>query len=318
MPTVIPKRHRPIFDGLESDEEKFKVAMAEYNELKDPDENGLDFSNKTSMWIAFERDIESQREDRLFHDPLAKHFSEPYGKRLSDAMSLGLAFSVFDPPGADIEFGLEGHVMYTAARTKLISNQMEEWLSDMTGECQVLNLGAGLDTRAYWQDSLKKVQSYWEIDTQSVMKHKQKILDQLHAKGELPPTICPRKPIIMDFSKESIADLPSKHGYAANIPACWILEGLIMYLKREQVEQLIDRLSSLSASGSFLIVNFSDNPKAPADACPPIAEIDQRLEGTGWRQHKRLMFGEEGFNFGRYPDGKPANKTLGFAMYQKA
>lgn len=55
------------------------------------------------MWIAFERDLESKREDRLFNDPLAKHFSEPYGQRLSDAMSFGLQVGVFDPPGSDIE-----------------------------------------------------------------------------------------------------------------------------------------------------------------------------------------------------------------------
>ena len=127
--TRIPKRQRSIFDGLTTDEEKFKAAMDEYNELKEVGEDGLDFSNKTSMWIAFERDIESQREDRLFNDPLAKYFMEPHGKRLSDAMSFGhgifgLAFSCFDPPGENIGFGLEGHVMYTAARTKLINDKV--------------------------------------------------------------------------------------------------------------------------------------------------------------------------------------------------
>lgn len=32
--TIIPTRHRPIFDSLTTDEDKLKAAMAEYNELK--------------------------------------------------------------------------------------------------------------------------------------------------------------------------------------------------------------------------------------------------------------------------------------------
>lgn len=311
--TIIPKLHRPIFDGLETDEEKLKVAMAEYNALKDADQDGLDFSNKTSMWIAYERQVESQREDRLFHDPLAQHFSEPYGKRLSDAMSLGMAGGIFDPPGANIGLGLEGHVLYTAARTQLINDRVGQWLEEHSG--QVVNLGAGLDTRVYWLDSLKKATAYWEIDAASVMNHKQKILDRLQEKGELPKALCPRKAISMDFSKESIADLPERHKYPSitTCATCWILEGLIMYLKRPDVEQLMDHLSELSASESFLILNFSTN----VPGGPSIDEIDEWLQSKGWNKEERLMFGEKGFNFGRYPDDKPANKICGFAMYWK-
>ena len=29
------------------------------------------------------------------------------------------------------------------------------------------------------------------------------------------------------------------------------------------------------------------------------------------------MFGEEGFHYDRYPKKKPANKIVGFAMYEK-
>eukprot|EP00580_Thalassiosira_gravida_P000386 CAMPEP_0201617500 /NCGR_PEP_ID=MMETSP0492-20130828/36526_1 /ASSEMBLY_ACC=CAM_ASM_000837 /TAXON_ID=420259 /ORGANISM="Thalassiosira gravida, Strain GMp14c1" /LENGTH=313 /DNA_ID=CAMNT_0048085783 /DNA_START=64 /DNA_END=1005 /DNA_ORIENTATION=+ len=311
---TIPTRHRPIFDGLTTGEEKFKAAMAEYDELKETDADGLDFSNKTAMWIAFERDIETQREDALFKDVLAKYFTEPYGQRLSDSMSFGLAKSVFDPPDDEIGFGLEGHVMYTAARTKLINDQVDQWLGDNAPrKCQVLNLGAGADTRVYWMESLKKATAYWEVDTASVMNYKQKILDSLQEKGELPETFCERKVITMDFSKESIAELPSSHGYQSTFPSCWILEGLIMYLKREDQEQLLDNVSKLSEKDSFLVLNFFTNfPGGLSNE-----EIDERLGGQGWKKTESFMFGEEGFNFGRYPKGKPANKVLGFAMYRK-
>mmetsp|Transcript_28464 Transcript_28464/g.59424 ORF Transcript_28464/g.59424 Transcript_28464/m.59424 type:complete len:328 (+) Transcript_28464:1-984(+) len=319
--TVIPKLHRPIFDGLTTPQEKMAVAMKEYTSLKDADADGLDFANKTSMWIAYERDIESQRPDRLFNDPLAKHFWQPYGKRLSDAMSFGLAISCFDPPpeagGGPEKIGLEleGHVMYTAARTKLVNNQIDVWLSAVEAG-QVLNLGSGLDTRPYWLGCLEKAKSYWEIDTASVMTHKKKVLDSLEEGGELPNVLCPvLKTIPMDFSEESIVDLPTKHGFDSKIPTCWILEGLIMYLKRPDVEDLIDTISTLSASTSMMILNFSTN--MPKTTSPSIDELDERLVARKWTKGPRLMFGEEGFNFGRYPDHKPANKMLGFAMYTK-
>lgn len=320
--TKIPTLQRPIFDGLTNDEDKFKASMAEYEVLKGTDEDGLDFSNKTAMWLAYERQVESERDDCLFNDTLARHLVGPYGKRLSDAMSFGLAFSCFDPPGMDIGFGLEGHVMYTAARTKLINDQVDRWIMEQhdtkQSPCQVLNLGVGMDTRVYWLQSLKYSKCYWEIDTSSILNYKQDILNQLNAKGELPEELCLRKPIAMDFAKESISNLPSKHDYDSTIPTCWILEGLIMYLTRPAVEQLMDDFTSLSAPGSLLILNFSNNDKSNnAEACPSIDEIDARLERKKWNKEERLMFGDPSFNYGRYPQGKPVNTQLGFAMYKK-
>lgn len=86
-----------------------------------------------------------------------------------------------------------------------------------------------------------------------------------------------------------------------------------MYLKRDDQEQLLDNVSMLSEKDSFLILNFSTN--TPGGLTPD--EIDSRLERQGWEKTERLMFGEEGFHFGRYPQGKPANKILGFAFYHK-
>lgn len=42
----IPTLHRPIIEGLETDEEIWKAAMAEYNELKETDDSGLNFDKQ--------------------------------------------------------------------------------------------------------------------------------------------------------------------------------------------------------------------------------------------------------------------------------
>eukprot|EP00045_Choanoeca_perplexa_P007152 m.63118 g.63118 ORF g.63118 m.63118 type:complete len:313 (+) comp13955_c0_seq1:79-1017(+) len=310
----IPTIKRP-FDDMETDEERLKYMMAEMEELKVVEADGIDFAGKTAMWVAYERALESARpeEERLFCDPLAKHFGEPYGKRLSTIFAFGLKHAIFDPPGADIGFHYEGHVMYTAARTKLINDRVSTWLAQDQPQQQVVNLGAGTDTRVYWVGALSKAALYVEVDTAPVLAHKDKILTELEAKGELPKPFCCKKTIALDFAVETIKDLPS-HGYQQEHPTCWILEGLVMYLQRPAIEQLMDDVSALSAAGSYLILNFSDSPQAAAKA----DDMDEMLvKKGGWTQVERVFFGDEQFSFNRYPAGKPANKIMGFAMYRK-
>merc|ERR1711920_218238 len=61
--------------------------------------------------------------------------------------------------------------------------------------------------------------------------------------------------ITTDFMKESTKDLPN-HGYDASLPTCWILEGLVMYMQKPEVIQLLTELTGLSAKGSYIILNF--------------------------------------------------------------
>eukprot|EP00730_Choanoeca_flexa_P006396 TRINITY_DN12146_c0_g2_i2.p1 TRINITY_DN12146_c0_g2~~TRINITY_DN12146_c0_g2_i2.p1 ORF type:complete len:316 (+),score=76.34 TRINITY_DN12146_c0_g2_i2:109-1056(+) len=311
----IPKQQRP-FDDMATDEERLAYMMAELEELKVEGEDNLDFSGKTGMWVAYERALESARpeSERLFHDPLAQYFAEPYGKRLSTIFAFGLKHAVFDPPGAEIGFGYEGHVMYTAARTKLINDRVSEWLTNGQSK-QVVNLGAGTDTRAFWLESLKQAEAYIEVDTEPVNKYKSAILAELAAKGELADAKCPRISISLDFTKESVKDLPA-HGYAVEKPTCWILEGLVMYLTREAVEQLLHELSALSSKGSYLILNFAGTAKP--EQCPSADEMDEMLvTECQWTKVDRLYFGDAAFSYNRYPAGKPANAIMGFSFYQK-
>ena len=81
------------------------------------------------------------------------------------------------------------------------------------------------------------------------------------------------------------------------------------------VEQLMDSISQLSQTSSYLILNFSTN--MPATSLPNIDELDELLSVANWKKVDRLMFGEEGFHYDRYPKNKLANQIVGFAMYEK-
>merc|ERR1712226_619462 len=115
---------------------------------------------------------------------------------------------------------------------------------------QVACLGCGVDTRVYWVESLKKVEKYVEVDVETINNYKTKKLEELKAEP-----LCTRQVISMDFSKESTKDMP-KHGFDPSLPTCWILEGLVMYLKQEEVTALLEEMTGLSAKGSYLILNY--------------------------------------------------------------
>jgi O-methyltransferase involved in polyketide biosynthesis len=287
----------------------------------------------------------------------------------------------------------EGHIQYTAARTRLISEKVGKWADTLVdggfgksidGEDaaevksgdgdvlagteisenksgdkesgnsksdvlkQVVNLGAGVDTRAYWDEALRNCALYIEIDTAEVNDYKSDVLEglrkqqlkekrlkeqQLKESGDLGSdlgssdrdssnfdsmtltTICQRRAVVsMDFSKESVKDLP-KHkeaGFDPLSPSCWILEGLVMYLTRDDNIKLLEEISSISSKGSYLILNFVANQPT----CNP-DDHDELLKENGWVREERLMFGDDGFNFGKYPPNQEPNETYGFSFYRK-
>ena len=95
----------------------------------------MDFVGKTSLMIAYERQLESEKPEgeRLFCDPLAKYFTGGgTGKRVSDFLACGLKV-VFDPTG-ELGFKFDGHVRYTAARTQLINDYVARWIKTTAGK----------------------------------------------------------------------------------------------------------------------------------------------------------------------------------------
>jgi len=129
----------------------------------------------------------------------------------------------------------------------------------------------------------------------------------------------------MDFSKESVKDLPTKCNdegtesdfgntqcFNLEIPTCWILEGLVMYLTREVNDGIFKELTALSAKDSYLILNFIGN----SPACKP-DDDDALLKELGWEKEKRVFFGDEDLKYGRYPEGKKASENFGFSLYKK-
>ena len=289
----------------------FMAVVEEYK--SNPDSDGNLFTANTAQAIAWERAIETKREDALFKDELAQHLVGERGEKVSEMINTWISdFTIGCPEAHDI------HVRYTAARTKLVNDHLTAWVTKMAVEgkkCQVACLGAGMDTRAFFIESLAKVEKYTEVDVKSINDFKQKKIAESGVKAH-----CERSVISMDFSKESTKDLPT-HGFDPSLPTCWILEGLVMYLQEAEVHALLKELSDLSASGSFLILNYVNNPAVKEGfAASDIQGMSPVLKEKGWSNEKCLWFGHESFNFGRFPEGikQTAMENFGFAFYDKA
>jgi methyltransferase (TIGR00027 family) len=168
---------------------------------------------------------------------------------MSDCFSFG-GKPMFDPTG-EIGFGFDGFSCYHAARAHFITINMGNWLKNTQGDKQVISMGAGVETRVYWDKQLEGLQKYIEVDTKEVFADKEKVLSK-HADLK---SLCPLERVAMDFSKESTKDLPN-HGVNAALLTCWVLEGLIMYLGADDNTKLLNELSDLSIDGSYLILNF--------------------------------------------------------------
>ena len=137
------------------------------------DSDGLTFVANTAQLVAYERAIESKREDRLFNDHLAQYFVGERGEEASRLVNKMLGDKCNIP---DI------HMISTPCRTKLINDNLDKWVEATAAsgqKMQVTNLGAGVDTRAFWLDSLAKVERYVEVDVESMQTYKTKKLEEL-------------------------------------------------------------------------------------------------------------------------------------------
>jgi methyltransferase (TIGR00027 family) len=147
------------------------------------------FTNDSSMMIAYERALETERSSALFQDPFARKMAGTKGESLSAAF--GQACEHFGFTGWP-----EFHKQWTAVRTRFIDDFVTA-NADTQAFAQLVNCGAGLDTRAY---RLKQYASFpngaFDVDMESVNAGKQAVFrDFLGA----PAPHCPVRDISLDF-----------------------------------------------------------------------------------------------------------------------
>ncbi len=143
----------------------------------------------------------------------------------------------------------KGIYPYVIARTKYIDHLFTKAIRN--GFEQVLILGAGFDSRAIRLLGFNDHINVYEIDTDFMIKAK---LKQYKKRKISQPENNIFIPI--DFNKEVLSTKLNENGFKGNKKTLFILEGLIMYLSKEEVKEILKLIYDYSSSGSLVVFDY--------------------------------------------------------------
>lgn len=179
----------------------------------------------TACWTASVRALETRRHGRLFADPWAEDLAGQVGADWRAQRT-------------------EDSVISIVLRTRFFDDFLQRIITQYHLD-QIVLLAAGLDTRAYrlvWPAHIH----LFELDQADVLNRKKMILERAGA-----DTTCERRALGVDLTAEWKSDL-LRAGFAPARPSGWLLEGLCFYLPNDTVTQLLDNVTALAATGSWL------------------------------------------------------------------
>lgn len=227
----------------------------------------------TATMVAAARAVATRIDGGLISDPYAEPLVRAVGVDVFTRLASGeLAPSAFDVDD-DENAGMERMVDNMAVRTKFF----DDFFTDATaaGVRQVVILASGLDSRAYrlqWPAGTV----VYEVDQPEVLAFKAKALADIGAEAS-----ADRRAVAIDLRFDWPAAL-KEAGFDPDQPTAWSAEGLLGYLPPEAQDRLLDTITTLSASGSWLAT----------ESAPPIDQKDvddamERMQSAAerWREH---------------------------------
>jgi methyltransferase (TIGR00027 family) len=248
-------------------------------------------------WIAAARAKETGREDSLL--------SAPYPTSLARKMRPEIVTS------SEQEGSGEDRLLPVRTR------YFDDTLLDTAGKVrQVVSLGAGYDTRAFWLP-LKSELRIFELDLPEVLGKKKASLVSLRAVPR-----CHLKYIPTNFCDDWADDLLTA-GFHCGEPSLWIAEDLFFYMTQLQVELLLNNSRRLAAPRSFFVADCSGTGiLRQADIQPYLKWLELRGEplpfchdnpvelfkSCGWKRVRVLHPWHPEANYGRFPT---MNKKVG-------
>ncbi len=171
--------------------------------------------SETALWVAMYRAIETERSDALFRDPWARRMAGSVGERILRSMPFGEAM---------------GWAM--VVRTAVIDELVQRCIG--RGAACVVNLGAGLDTRAFRID-LPRDLCWIDVDLPGIVAYRQECLLGATA-------ACNHQHIAADVSRPGPLREVLTAAHKLGGPILVLTEGLLVYLEPAQVAHLAIRL----------------------------------------------------------------------------
>lgn len=161
-----------------------------------------------------------------------------------------LAALAMDTEQAWVSLGKRGTLARAVhVRTRYIDDVLREALR--TGTTQIVNLGAGLDSRAYrFADAARPVR-FFELDLPQTQAYKKRRVGEIL--GSLPShvTFVP-----IDFASQDIATVLAAAGYDRRTKAFFIWEGVTMYIPEAAVDATLRFVATHAAPGSQIVFDY--------------------------------------------------------------
>lgn len=224
----------------------------------------------TARWVAVYRAMESARPDALFHDPYAERLAGSKGQQIVDELKQGrrMAWAM---------------IVRTAVLDEMILDRVRT-----AGVDTVINLAAGLDTRA-WRLDLPPSLRWFDVDLPAMTEYKRE-----HMRGETPR--CQYEAVAVDLTSEAARAEVLRRLAGVATTALVVTEGLLIYLTHEQVTSLAQALHAersirwwvADVASPLLIKMMSRNWGSAVSGNAPFQfALDDRpafFEPIGWRE----------------------------------
>jgi methyltransferase (TIGR00027 family) len=218
----------------------------------------------TALGVAAGRALETQRASGLVADPYADSFVEaagapvPMPRRLADLENGTWYAETVWKPMTD----------YVGVRSRFFDDYFAR--ATAAGADQVVLLAAGLDTRAFRLDWPAGT-ALFEVDQPKVLEFKDAVLD---GHGARPG--CDRRTVPVDLREDWPAALRAA-GFDSSRPTAWLAEGLLPYLPADAERSLFERISRLSAAGSWLAIEYVGDDARSAFDDPAFRDAADQL-----------------------------------------
>jgi methyltransferase (TIGR00027 family) len=177
-----------------------------------------------------------------FCDPVAIELLRADERRVVEQVRSGAAPKGF-AARMTFEF-VRGCAAVMAPRTVEIDDAVRERATP-----QLVVLGAGLDARAWRMTELAEVVVF-EVD------HPVTQADKRERLGRREPVAGDVRFVETDFADRGLGEALQHAAHQAELPTTWIWEGVVPYLTRAQVENILVEVRARSAPGSRLVVNY--------------------------------------------------------------
>jgi methyltransferase (TIGR00027 family) len=174
----------------------------------------------TALWVAMYRAMESERSDALFHDPYARTLAGERGAEIVRTM----------PSGRSMAWPM---IVRTAVMDEIILRLVG------SGVRTVLNLAAGLDTRAY-RLRLPVSLRWFDVDLPEIIAYREQHL------ADATPA-CLHEHVTADLADEGERTSVLARTARDDGPALVITEGLLIYLTAPQVAAMASQIGEVPA-----------------------------------------------------------------------